>query len=164
MKNIVILILVVVLSIILLHQKGFAQSRYVLDYTYDAAGNRENKNLRVNLIENDWQSQDTGNASNIPAEHDSNVERKNAAEEVKTNVYPNPTVNELNIDFISTGLLIQNQQYEIALYDAKYTKCLMKKSSFGKEKVDVSALAAGNYMLIINANGKQYKYQIQKLN
>ncbi|MEP0365874.1 MAG: T9SS type A sorting domain-containing protein [Cyclobacteriaceae bacterium] len=72
-------------------------------------------------------------------------------------IFPNPTVNEINIRSMQEGSLAAS------LYDLKGQEVFNKRDlDAGQSSLDVSALANGVYFLNIQYMGKVYQFKISK--
>jgi len=69
-------------------------------------------------------------------------------------VYPNPTINIINIKNI------ESEEYSYALFD--YNANLISEGISENKAIDISRLTPGLYVLNINDNGKPYSFKIIK--
>lgn len=75
-------------------------------------------------------------------------------------VYPNPVVDYLNIRSVD------DKNISVIISSASGTKVFegdFKSSAFEPAKIDMKSFKSGNYRLVINSDGKEYKQNIVKL-
>ena len=77
-------------------------------------------------------------------------------EMIGVSIYPNPTVDFVNIDFANIN------DVDIVLYDSKGKKILTKSTSNNKFKINMSNYIVGSYILLIK-NEEQQLYKTYKI-
>ncbi|HWY97515.1 MAG TPA: T9SS type A sorting domain-containing protein [Bacteroidia bacterium] len=117
-----------------------------------------------------WFENTLGGATDIPciSEFDltATVEGINniSTPDVDINVYPNPALNSFTVQMN----LKERENVEFTLYNSLgqlvYTKNLSKQWGMINEKIDVTSLAEGIYLLKVNAGNEFYTKKIIKQN
>jgi hypothetical protein len=145
MKNTIITALLVMLSI---------QVKAQIQYSYDAHGNRTQKNIIV---------QRAGQRLLNPNEAKENKpdETINLALEYGLSIFPNPTSNDVNLDIQK---LKEEETVTIQIFDASGKVLEKLKNVKSKDKIAMSHLQAGTYYLMIEIDGvKRLSYKVQKM-
>lgn len=135
MKKLLILFVLLLITCIG-HVNG--QTCTKIEFTYDDAGNR----IQRELVVVSCPGGDRETVSNFPI-----------------NVYPNPTLDKINISIPADSLF---QNYNIQLFDIKGQEVYASIASSLQMQIDVSNLGAGTYILRVTRGGKFATYNIKK--
>lgn len=177
MKNLIFLIAILVFGIFNINAQD-------IQYSYDANGARIQRKVIV-MITPMIQGNDTtvngdliANTKTNGAGNTSTDQAKKRAEELKKkraedsvkyaqtlnnttiNIYPNPTVGQLNINFSDLSDLNQGS---ISVFDNTGRLISSNKVTSTQESVDISNEAKGNYIIMINLNGVIREWKVIKM-
>lgn len=133
---------------------------------YDNAGNRIIRYLHVDMIDNSETPDDqgTGRFANFDLEskkeNNSSEKAQKEIENFKINVYPNPSSGIVNISVEEKN---SSAYIKLFLYDKLGKKVLEKNLTYANlQSIDLSMLKQGTYLLIVQTENNQEKFEIIK--
>ena len=131
-KNISMKTLILTNLFLLISGLAFSQTCHEIQFTYDASGNRIQREYVV------VSCNDNNHSQHKPPKSDSGSKF--------TNIYPNPTSNLINID-ITLNDTACSEPTLIYLFDANAQPVFLKSISSHNIKLDISSLAQGTYII-----------------
>ncbi len=122
-------------------------------YAYDANGNR----ILANII---YLSTNAPNNAPVKVEESLKI---GESQELKVNIYPNPTKGDLRVDIEGgTGNLFDNPNNAIKVWDMQGKLVVAITSIGASNRVDLNQFAKGAYIMHIILKGETKTYKILK--
>ncbi len=148
--------LILTIAILATGLPAFAQD---FSFTYDAAGNRTNRNIitlnKSTAIDTTIVNDETA-IEEEPAEEDKLHEKLGSFDLA---VYPNPTKGEVVVE-IAGGGSIESASYKV--FDMSGREILAGQATGSPISVNLSGQVAGTYFLYVNINDKEKSWQVVK--
>jgi hypothetical protein len=161
--------------VILLQSSNILGQRIV--YQYDNNGNRIRRTIIVEELESDSVSFPVTNPEKLSKRFIDNTLKETTEQniediksenfenmisesnEIKTKVFPNPTLGNLNIEILN---MPTSSGSELKLYDLNGNELLIKKQLENFSEIDISYLRDGIYILRIRINERVFDWKIIK--
>jgi hypothetical protein len=127
-------------------------SQSSFSYTYDAAGNQNQRTYIVNMIANKV----------IKSVNNAQLDTSNVvalAEKLKVTIFPNPTKGELKLDISG---LEDNTSVDLTLYNPRGQLLLRQKATQGLTIIDMFSYPAGWYLLKVSNGSNLLSFKIVK--
>lgn len=144
----IILVLLLLTGISSKIQAQATTGKYV-KFSYDAAGNRIQRKILIGT------PPDGGRRGTFTQEHPA----QDSIGITAVSIYPNPTASLLNITFSNAG---DAKPATIILYDNVGKAVIRKEGVTGNIALDLSAVAVGNYELLLSSGDKNTIWKIVK--